>query len=277
MKVSAIIVNYNAGDLLANCVRSILHSSIEVEVIVVDNCSQDNSVNLLDQFRPSGIKIILNDKNLGFAAACNIGIDKACGKHLVFLNPDSIAHPDALKILSDFLDDNYDVGMVGGRVNNPDGTLQQSCCRTLPTPGTVLSELCKKRSENTIAPKIATEVEAISGACMMVSRKAILDVGPMDSSYFLHCEDLDWCQRFRLNGWKIYIVPAAYFIHIKGGCSRKGVLKVEWHKHRGMMLFNRKYYKDRYSKLTYLLINCGIMLHFVMFAPVKLIVNLFRE
>jgi hypothetical protein len=111
-------------------------------------------------------------------------------------------------------------------------------------------------------PDRPIEVEAISGACMLVKREAIEDVGLWDEGYFLHCEDLDWCMRFRQHGWKIMFVPDAKVVHQKGVCSRSHHVFVEWHKHKGMMRFYRKFFRDQYPGVLMWLVAVGVWLRF---------------
>jgi GT2 family glycosyltransferase len=111
-------------------------------------------------------------------------------------------------------------------------------------------------------PKEPLEVEAISGALMLVSRQAVNDVGLWDEEYFLHCEDLDWCERFRLKGWKILFVPDAPVTHYKGTCSRSRPIFVEWHKHKGMLRFYRKFFRNKYPAAVMWLVSLGVWLRF---------------
>jgi hypothetical protein len=111
-------------------------------------------------------------------------------------------------------------------------------------------------------PDWPIEVEAISGACMLVKREAVNDVGLWDEGYFLHCEDLDWCLRFRQHGWKIMFVPDAKVVHQKGACSRSRPIFVEWHKHKGMMRFYRKFFRDQYPGVLMWLVAAGVWSRF---------------
>jgi len=276
--ISVIIVNYNAGLELTRCVQSIAETEKELEIFVVDNDSGDNSIQqLLSQYH--GVKelsIIQNDKNLGFAVACNQGSRAAKGDFFLYLNPDCIVEPETIPILLHVLENDSDVGMVGGLIMNHDGSEQRGCRRTIPTPWRSLVNsfglkclvgLNRKvfsdyRLDREPLPDKAVEVEAISGACMLVSKEVYTDVGPMDEEYFLHCEDLDWCLRFRLRGWKIMFVPQARLFHSKGSCSASRPVFVEWSKHKGMVRFYRKFFTDQYPLSMLLLIWLGIWLRF---------------
>lgn len=276
--VTLVTVNYNAGDMLLNCVRSALDQA--GEIIVVDNASSDQSLaNLSAQDELQGVvKIIRNSKNLGFAAACNIGAQAAKGDYLLFLNPDCELNPDAIQVMLDVLHECGEVGMVGGLLIDPDGIEQAGGRRAIPTPWRSfvrafgLSRFAQRWPKlffdfylhKQPLPAQPIEIEAISGACMLVKRKAVEDVGLWDEDYFLHCEDLDWCMRFRQKGWKILFVPDARVLHHKGVCGRARPIFVEWHKHKGMMRFYRKFFRHQYPGPLMWLVGAGIGLRFCM-------------
>ena len=171
-------------------------------------------------------------------------------------------------------------GMVGGLLVNPDGTEQAGARRAVPTPwhsfvrAFGLSYFEKRWPKLVFdfylhkqpLPKNPVEVEAVSGACMLVKREALVDVGLWDEGYFLHCEDLDWCMRFRKNNWKILFVPSARITHSLGGYSRRRPLFVEWHKHKGMMRFYLKFFRHQYPGVLMSLVAVGISIHFLLIA-----------
>ena len=146
-------------------------------------------------------------------------------------------------------------GMVGGLLINADGSEQGGGRRAVPTPWRSfvrafgLSHFANRWPKlflifictNNPLPVEPIEVEAISGACMLVKREAVEDVGALDEEYFLHCEDLDWYMRFRQKDWKILFVPSARISHIQGVCSRNRPIFVEWYKHKGMVRFYGKF------------------------------------
>jgi GT2 family glycosyltransferase len=115
-------------------------------------------------------------------------------------------------------------------------------------------------------PNEPVAVEAISGACMLVKREAMDDVGLWDEGYFLHCEDLDWCMRFKQRGWKVMFVPDAKITHTLGACSHSRPFFVEWHKHRGMLRFYRKFFRHQYPGLLWVFVITGVWLRFVLIA-----------
>ncbi|MDB5983904.1 MAG: hypothetical protein JWQ69_4919 [Pseudomonas sp.] len=257
-----IIVNYNAGKFLTACVSSAFAAGAS-RVIVVDNCSHDDSLAILERRHKIGesFNIVRNSTNLGFAAACNIGTRYSTAPNIFFLNPDSELAVEALHCLVKALNSSPSVGMVGGFLCNPDGSEQPGGRRVFPTPQraflrafglTRLTRFFPAAFSDFLLhkdplPDGPIEVEAISGACMLVKREAMESVGLWDEDYFLHCEDLDWCMRFRRSGWEVLFVPGARVTHEFGVCSQSRPYFVEWHKHRGMLLFYRKFFRRQYS------------------------------
>jgi GT2 family glycosyltransferase len=286
--ISAVIVNYNAGLLLTACIGAALPQVDEV--VIVDNASSDDSLARLILCFPdeARLRVIRNDRNLGFAAACNQGAAAAKGDAVMFLNPDCILEANAVSRLHDVLrgrseegsdvgpEVGPEVGMVGGLLRNPDGTEQRGARRAIPTPwrsfvrafglarfaGFFPRMFFDFHLHNQPLPEKPVEVEAISGACMLVHRRAMADVGPWDEGYFLHCEDLDWCMRFRQKGYRIVFVPDARITHARGVCGRARPIFVEWHKHKGMMRFYRKFFRHQYPGILMALVVLGVWMRF---------------
>ncbi|MCA3160298.1 MAG: glycosyltransferase family 2 protein [Burkholderiales bacterium] len=272
--LSVIIVNYRSGPLLRRCVASLLACPLAVEIIVVDNASHDGSLNGLPD--APGIRVIQNTTNVGFAAACNIGIGASSTPFLLFLNPDCFFQPGAVASLLAALQSDDCVGMVGGLLLNEDGTEQGGGRRAVPTPWRSfvrafgLNRFAHRWPElfydfhlhQQPLPEEPIEVEAISGACMLVKREAVEDVGMWDDGYFLHCEDLDWCMRFRQKGRTILFVPDARIYHSLGECSRSRRMFVEWHKHKGMVRFYGKFFRHQYPIALMWLVTLGVWLRF---------------
>jgi len=274
--VSLIIVNYNACECIVACVSSALGQV--GEVIVVDNASSDDSLVQLEAAFPGDprLKIVRNRENLGFAAACNMGADQSTGSYVFFLNPDCVLAQGSVSRLLRVIDEHQNVGMVGGLLLNPDGTEQAGGRRAIPTPWRSfvrafgLSRFADRwprlffdfHLHKQPLPTYSIVVEAISGACMLVRRTAMRDVGAWDEGYFLHCEDLDFCMALRRKGWKIMFVPDARVVHDRGVCSRSRPIFVEWHKHRGMMRFYRKFFRHQYPGPLMWLVALGIWLRF---------------
>ena len=177
---------------------------------------------------------IRNASNLGFAAGCNIGLARVTAEHALLLNPDCWLVDGAVESLIVALRSGDRVGMVGPLLLNADGSEQAVGRRNFPTPNVLLAQMLGSsiRLPAEPLPKDLTEIDAISGACMMVRREAASAVGPLDEHYFLHWEDLDWCMRFRLQGWTILFAPQAKVFHEKGVSSRHRPIAAEYYKHR---------------------------------------------
>jgi GT2 family glycosyltransferase len=274
--VSIIIVNYNGGALLTRCVHTALEQAREV--IIVDNASEDLSiVQLTDRFPDENrLNVIVTGCNPGFAAGCNTGLAAATQPYILFLNPDCILQENSLQRMVHAMESAPQIGMVGGYLVNPDGSEQGGGRRAIPTPWRAfvrafgLYRLEKYWPQlffdfhlnKQPLPQNPIEVEAISGALMLVRRQAIDDVGLWDEQYFLHCEDLDWCMRFKQKNWKIVFVPDAPAVHFQGTCSRSRPLFVAWHKHKGMLRFYRKFFRQQYPSILMGLIALSVWLRF---------------
>jgi len=278
--LSVIIVNFNAGDLLADCVGAVLTSLNDVEIIVSDNGSTDHSLRRIRDRHGSNpcLRVLENGANLGFARGNNIALEKAEAAYILFLNPDCIVGAETLPLMLAFMDANPQAGMAGCIIRNPDGSEQVASRRAIPDPWVglvsvlrldrVWPSLVASKRLNHIDEPLPTKpvsVDAISGSFMLVRRLALREVGPLDEGYFLHCEDLDWFVRFRREGWAIYLVPCAEVTHFKGACSTSHPVAVEWHKHRGMVRFFRKFQFRDYMLPFSLLVVLGIWMHFFVF------------
>lgn len=277
--VSAIIVNYNAGLILSEVVNSLLCLASVTKVIIADNGSSDHSMDEMENIASSQSRLIniYNKANLGFAKACNIAV-AADGEsdYVLFLNPDCLINKDALETLLAYMKSSPQTGMAGPLILNPDGTEQAGGRRAVPTPWRSFVQvfgLVKFRDRyprlfadfllhQQSLPANPIEVEAISGSCMLLRRDALLDVGHMDDGYFLHCEDLDLCMSLRKKGWKIMFVPAASVVHHKGTCSKARPIFVEWHKHKGMMRFYRKFFRHQYPGVLLWIVGIGVWFRF---------------
>jgi GT2 family glycosyltransferase len=279
--LSAIIVNHNSRNLLRACVESLSLNSLPVEIIVIDNASVDESLEQVEGL--PAVTLVRNAANTGFASACNQGAALATTDYLLFLNPDCCFEKGALAELLAALQAKDKAGMAGGLLINPDGSEQGGARRAIPTPWRSFVRAFGLNYFDKRWPKLffdfylhkqplpesPVEVEAISGACMLVKREAVADVGLWDEGYFLHCEDLDWCMRFRQKGWKILFVPSARVVHAQGSCSRNRPIFVEWHKHKGMMRFYLKFFRHQYPGILMWLVALGVWSRFGLIAAYR--------
>ena len=274
---SVVTVNFNAGAILAASANAVLASTAPVELLVVDNGSTDGSANRLDAHAVAGANRLVVTKagaNLGFARASNLGLRSASGDYLLLLNPDCLVEPDTVTRMRAVLDAHPEAGMAGPLILNPDGSEQAGCRRAVPTPWRSLVRTLglgrlfpSQRFDDFVLadqplPAGPAPVEAISGAFMFVRRQALEDVGALDEGYFLHCEDIDWCMRFRQAGHQVLFVPDVTVVHHKGACSRDRPVRVQWHMHRGMIRFYRKFFRDRYPLPMMWLVYVGVWLRF---------------
>lgn len=279
--VDVVVVNFNAGQHLAQSVASILASPRVGLVIISDNGSTDSSLSLLGQQvgNDDRVRIVKNDSNLGFSAACNRGAQHASAPFVLILNPDCIVGVSTLERMLEVMRKLPDVGMTGCVIRDPDGSEQVASRRAIPDPWIGVARMLlidklwpkapsrfRLNHNKDPLPPSPLEVEAISGALMLVRRTAIAQVGMLDEGYFLHCEDLDWFVRFREEGWKIYLIPDVDAVHHKGACSKTSPIWVLWHKHRGMTRFFRKFQHHRFPLIFSWLVVIGIWFRFAMVA-----------
>jgi len=227
--LTVIIVNWNVEELLRDCLKSVYGraQTISLEVLVVDNSSSDGSIEMVEKEFPQ-VRLFKNKENVGFAKANNQAIKQGKGRYILLLNPDTLIVGDALATMVLFMDNHRDTGAVGPRILNPDKTVQLTCGRYSPT---LLTELWDFTKLSSLFPRSrifgkslmgfwshndTREVELLSGACMMVRKDAIEQIGLMDEHFFLFAEETDWCYRIRKNGWKIYLNADAEVIHLGG-------------------------------------------------------------
>jgi GT2 family glycosyltransferase len=222
--MSVVIISANSARYLGPCLDSLHRSPTKanVEVLVVDNHSSDNTIALLSQF--PGVVLLARHKRRTFAENNNFAIARSAGRYILLLNADTEVRPGSLDVLIGFLDDHPDCGACGPRMEYPDGSLQLSC-RRFPTFGAVLARGTPLRHiqpfkswhrSYTMADwdhRSTREVDWLIGACLAVRRNAIVDVGVLDEGYRMYYEDVDWCSRMKGGGWRVYYVPDATVMH----------------------------------------------------------------
>jgi len=221
--ISFIIVNWNTRDLLLACFASIYQTSQghAFEVWLVDNGSSDGSVEAVREAFPH-IRIIQNDRNLGFAAAVNLALVRMEGRYAVLLNTDAALTEGAVDILYEQMECNPRVGIACGQLLNPDGSKQNSIASfpsilSLATNEALLQLIFPRRfpgKQREYTKPI--DVDSCIGACMMVRREAMEQVGLLDERYFFFMEETDWAYRIKKAGWKVLFVPLARIYHAQG-------------------------------------------------------------
>lgn len=278
--IAAVIVNYNAGALLARGARELLAAGVD-SLTVVDNASRDGSLDPLRALMAAEprLKLIANPDNRGFAAANNQGAAGAAADYLLFFNPDCGMTPAGLARLAAVLDAHAEAGMVGPLVLNADGSEQRGCRRYLPDPQRALMRVLGKTGPDadgqvrgfdltgTPLPRQPTAVEAISGACMLMRRELFERIGGWDAGYFLHCEDIDLCARVGQAGAGILFVPDVSVTHVQGVSSRGRPVFVLWHKHLSMWRYYRKFLQAREPLWLTAAVWLGIWARFLLLTP----------
>jgi hypothetical protein len=236
-EVTIIIPSFNTKETLLSCVTSVLTNvKLSFEVIVVDNASSDGSVesvkDVIKKAKHQSISLMENANNLGFAKAVNQGIGKAKGKYILLLNSDTRVQKKTIENLVWFAEKNRDAGVVGAKLLNPDGSVQESCFN-FPTIGNAIKEyfLGQKGSFGKFCPKgkEPTQVDAVVGAAFLITPEAIKRVGIFDEKYFMYFEDLDYCRRVKKSSLTVYFLPSSEVLHYHG-LSGKNIVpqKDQW-------------------------------------------------
>ena len=228
VELSVVIVAWNARHYLELCLESLAKDPPRrsVEVLVVDNASADDTIEMVETRFP-WVKLIKSGENLGFSKGNNVAIRQCQGRYIALVNPDVIVFPGCLDALADFLDQNPKVGDVGPRVFNPDMT-QQSTCRRFPTLWNNFCSATRLESIFKGARFFAGEhmfyfphdrtrsVNVIVGCFSMIRREAFDEVGLLDEDLFMYGDDVDWCRRAWKAGWQVVFYPGARAIHDRG-------------------------------------------------------------
>jgi N-acetylglucosaminyl-diphospho-decaprenol L-rhamnosyltransferase len=247
MKFSIVIVNYASWPLTLRCVASLYATGYEdFEVVIVDN----------DRPEPPEIphpaRLIRNKENLGFARACNQAISASSGDLVVLVNPDALVEQNFFQRVDDFFEENPAAGVAGPRVLDAAGRVQLSARRELSMVSGLLgrtsmltrlfpsSTLVKKQFPAVTELTGPTAVDWVSGACMVVRRRALEEVGPLDERFFMYFEDADLCRRVRHAGWSVYYLPEIEVRHQTGGSTRSRPHAI-WRLHKSAFLYHRKH------------------------------------
>ena len=286
MDLSIVIVNYKTRDLLRDCLRSVRASqgAFSREVIVVDNCSGDGSVEMVRQEFPD-VDLIASETSGGYAYANNLGFERARGRHLLLLNPDTLLPPTALKDMLLFMEEYPDAGVAGPKLVLGDGNLDLACRRSFPTLDIAFYRLVglSKRYPNSprynrynlgyLDPDQVAEVDSVVGAFMLIRREALDGVGFFDERFFAFGEDIDLCYRIKVDhGWKVYYNPAVVVTHYKGQSMRQRIVPMTVHFYRAMWLFHKKHY----ARQTLFLLNWAVTLGTAALCCLSLVINFLR-
>ncbi len=260
--LSVIVVNWNGAALTAACLDALQRAAaahLSLEVIVIDNGSDPKDAAAVGQLAAArGIALIRNESNLGFARANNQGLRVASGRYLLLLNNDTQVASDALTALIQYMEAHPEVGIAGARLIAPDGHPQPSHDLGPLPPWRLAWERALDRlwPSNLYTrrghlqrwgddPQSPIEVDWVLGAAMIVRRRALEEVGPLDEGYYMYAEDIDWCHRMRKAGWRVAYVPQATVVHI-GGASSAGYPGLEAElalcRDRSLLRYYRRHY-----------------------------------
>ena len=249
--LSIVVVNYNSLKLLQGCLAH-LDTWVRLpatEIIVVDNGSTDGSGEWVRKLDSQLYHVVLSQRNLGFAGGCNLGIRQSSGDYILLLNTDAFPQAGALDLLVEYLVHCPSVGVAGPQLLYPDGRWQRSTNLT-PSPksamldalgitslGHVLASVLWKWTGRWWRPR---PVEYVDGACMLIRRAVIDDIGGLDERFFFFVEDAEFCRRARQHGWQVVYVPQSQVVHLRGGSSSKKnaeeSLRMRWRSEREFIL-----------------------------------------
>jgi N-acetylglucosaminyl-diphospho-decaprenol L-rhamnosyltransferase len=259
--LSIVIVSWNVGELLRRCLLSIEGSlssgrggRLSTQLIVVDNASSDGSAEMIATEFPQ-VELVANERNLGFTGANNQGIAISDGRYVLLLNPDTEIVGDALAEMVGYMDDQSQVGALGPKLLHGDGRVQSSRRRfpgfqTAFLEGTFLqqwfpnSPVLERYYVLDRADDEVQEVDWVVGACLLMRRTALDQVGPLDEMFFMYSEEMDWCYRVKERGWKVVYLPTAQVIHHEGKSSEQVLPVKHVQFQRSKVLFFKKHFGD---------------------------------
>jgi GT2 family glycosyltransferase len=257
---------------LENCLASILANppTSPFETWVVDNVSTDGSPKMVRERFPQ-VRLIENRVNVGFARANNQAIQRCAGKYILLLNPDTLVSSGALQSLVDFLNKHPETGAVGARLLNPDGSLQIS---SQPRP-TLSRELWRLFHLDTLLPyaeysstKWETnqpqEVDVLMGACLMVRKEVLDQVGFLDEDYFIYSEEVDLCYRIQRAGWRIYWVPQAEVVHFGGQSTQQVATEMFLNLYHSKIKYFRKHHAWPAAQLYKLILRIAALARIIL-------------
>lgn len=252
MDAAICVVNFNTRELLLECLASIERHAGEAELVVVDNASTDGSVDAVRARYPRAT-LIAQKQNVGFGAACNRGIGATTAEAVVLLNADTRLTGSALAPMLQTLAASEEVAVVGPRLVRPDGSLQRTC-RAFPTLRTALfdytglsrafrrSKLFGRYEMGWWDHADGRDVDWVSGACLLIRRAALDQVGLFDEDYFMYAEELDLCFRLRQEGYRVVYEPRAEVVHHEGASTGQQWPEMVMASHRSTFRFFRKHY-----------------------------------
>jgi N-acetylglucosaminyl-diphospho-decaprenol L-rhamnosyltransferase len=287
LDLSIIIVNWNVRALLRRCLSSILAPAspdpdvpytwllrsaqaqvYRFEVLVVDSASSDGSVEMVRAEFPA-LRLYASQENLGYAGGNNWGMRNSHGRYALLLNPDTRVLGDALSEMVAYLDRHPAVGVLGPQLLYPDGGVQSSR-RRFPTLRTALIEstflqkwfpahpVLRRYYVQDCPDDAISDVDWVTGACMLIRREAMEQVGLIDEAFFMYSEELDWQRRIRAAGWKVTYLPTAQIVHDEGKSSEQVIV----FRHIQFQKSKIRYFKKHYGKKAGVMVRCWLLLNY---------------
>jgi GT2 family glycosyltransferase len=246
VKFSVVLINYHAWPHTLRCIDSLYETGYEdFEILVVNNDQEA----VPEIARP--VRLISNPQNVGFARACNQGTRVSDGEYVVLLNNDSLVEGDFFESLEEFFDGNLRVGVAGTKIVDAEGNLQLSARKELSFISGLLGRtslltrlfpknpLVKRLFPAAKQPSGPTKVDWVSGACMVLRRQTLEEIGLLDERFFMYFEDADVCRRAWETGWLVYYLPQVEILHHSGVSTRKP--RYIWYFHKSAFLYHRKH------------------------------------
>ncbi len=245
MKLSVVIVSYNVSSYLDQCLKSVQLAlkGIEGEVYVVDNHSEDDSVEMVRRNYP-WVHLIENFENVGFSRANNIAIRQSSGEYVLLLNPDTVIGESTLREVLSFMDSHPKAGGAGVKMHNADGTLAPESRRAIPTPwvsGLKMLGFNKRYYMSHLSWDKPARIEVISGAFCMLRKKTLDEIGLLDEDFFMYGEDIDLSYRILKGGWENWYLPYT-ITHYKGKSTQKSDYRYVHIFYQAMLIFFQKHY-----------------------------------
>lgn len=290
VKISIVIVNYRVKYFLEQALRSVRAAltahPMEAEIFVVDNHSQDDSLDYLAPRFPE-VRFIANTENVGFARANNQAMELATGQYVLLLNPDTVVAEDTLHEVCQFMDSHPDAGGVGVKMLDGNGRFLPESKRGFPTPWVSFckifglsalfphSRLFGRYHLKYLSPDECHQIDILSGAFMFMRRATLDKSGLLDESFFMYGEDIDLSYRLVLAGYHNYYLPTP-IIHYKGESTKKGSLRYVRIFYEAMLIFFEKHY-PHYSKGYYLAVKFSIFFRALLAAAHRIVLRPFRR
>lgn len=263
---SILIVTYNSAEYITGCLQSIISQNLsDIEIVVVDNFSKDDTGSIIKSKFPQ-VKYFQNSANLGFAKAVNESMKHLNGKYILLLNPDLIVGKDFFYRIYNLLKDKGEIDILGVKLLEENGEVQPSSWKKISLL-TVLTEMLLpyqiSKKLVTIVPKNFSEVENVSGACMLIRKEVFHSLNGFDENFFLYYEEIDFCRRAKKLGYKIFYIPDIEAIHF-GSKSTSNDRQIFFENlYKNKLYFIKKHFGKLFYATSYFIVITGILLRII--------------